>query len=107
APALAGSRDAIVTTAPRCAKAFAAAATRLTDGKRKIVSIQELTGMEGDIINMQGIFTFKRTGMNGDGSVRGYFCATGVRPKFAERLQAFGINLPDSLYDPAQRYETK
>ncbi|NIF42341.1 CpaF family protein [Burkholderia sp. Tr-862] len=82
-------------------------ATRLTDGKRKIVSIQELTGMEGDIINMQEIFTFKRTGMDRDGTVRGHFCATGVRPKFAERLQAFGINLPDSLYDPAQHYETK
>ncbi|WP_175763591.1 CpaF family protein [Burkholderia ambifaria] len=82
-------------------------ATRLTDGKRKIVSIQELTGMEGDIINMQEIFTFKRTGMDRDGTVRGHFCATGVRPKFAERLQAFGIHLPDSLYDPAQRYETK
>jgi len=81
-------------------------ATRLTDGKRKIVSIQELTGMEGDIINMQEIFTFKRTGVDRDGSVRGHFCATGVRPKFAERLQAFGINLPDSLYDPSVHYET-
>ena len=81
-------------------------ATRLTDGKRKIVSIQELTGMEGDIINMQEIFTFKRTGVDRDGTVRGHFCATGVRPKFVERLQAFGINLPDSLYDPSQRYET-
>ncbi|RQZ10107.1 CpaF family protein [Burkholderia sp. Bp9031] len=81
-------------------------ATRLTDGKRKIVSIQELTGMEGDIINMQEIFTFKRTGMDRDGTVRGHFCATGVRPKFAERLQAFGINLPDSLYDPSRHYET-
>ncbi|NTX30758.1 CpaF family protein [Burkholderia pyrrocinia] len=81
-------------------------AARLTDGKRKIVSIQELTGMEGDIINMQEIFTFKRTGVDRDGTVRGHFCATGVRPKFVERLQAFGINLPDSLYDPSQRYET-
>ncbi|MPV54972.1 pilus assembly protein CpaF [Burkholderia sp. HI2761] len=81
-------------------------AARLTDGKRKIVSIQELTGMEGDIINMQEIFTFKRTGVDRDGAVRGHFCATGVRPKFVERLQAFGINLPDSLYDPSVRYET-
>ncbi|HHL4083421.1 MULTISPECIES: CpaF family protein [unclassified Burkholderia] len=80
-------------------------AARLTDGKRKIISIQELTGMEGDIINMQEIFTFKRTGVDRDGSVRGHFCATGVRPKFVERLQAFGINLPDSLYDPSTRYE--
>ncbi|KAG8152633.1 CpaF family protein [Burkholderia catarinensis] len=81
-------------------------AARLTDGKRKIVSIQELTGMEGDIINMQEIFAFRRTGVDRDGSVRGHFCATGVRPKFVERLQAFGIDLPDSLYDPSQRYET-
>ena len=80
-------------------------AARLTDGKRKIVSISELTGMEGDIINMQEIFTFKRTGMADNGAVRGHFCATGVRPKFAERLQAFGINLPDSLYDPSRRYD--
>ncbi|WP_179400629.1 CpaF family protein [Burkholderia guangdongensis] len=81
-------------------------ATRLTDGKRKIISIQELTGMEGDIINMQEIFTFKRSGVDKDGKVRGHFGATGVRPKFAERLQAFGINLPDALYDPSHRFET-
>ncbi|AIO30467.1 CpaF family protein [Burkholderia pseudomultivorans] len=80
-------------------------AARLTDGKRKIVSIQELTGMEGDIINMQEIFTFKRTGVDRDGTVRGHFCATGVRPKFVERLQAFGIHLPDALYDPSHRYD--
>ncbi|HEY3536030.1 MAG TPA: CpaF family protein [Trinickia sp.] len=81
-------------------------ATRLTDGRRKIVSIQELTGMEGEIINMQEIFAFKRSGVDKNGSVRGCFCATGVRPKFAERLQAFGIHLPDELYDPSRRYET-
>lgn len=80
-------------------------AARLTDGKRKIISISELTGMEGDIINMQEIFTFKRTGMDTDGTVRGHFCATGVRPKFAERLQAFGIKLPDALYDPSRHFE--
>lgn len=81
-------------------------ATRLTDGRRKIISIQELTGMEGEIINMQEIFTFKRTGVDKSGTVHGHFCATGVRPKFAERLQAFGISLPDELYDPARRFET-
>jgi pilus assembly protein CpaF len=81
-------------------------ASRLNDGRRKIVSIQELTGMEGEIINMQEIFAFKRTGVDSSGNVRGYFCATGVRPKFVERLQAFGINLPDQLYDPARRFET-
>jgi pilus assembly protein CpaF len=82
-------------------------ATRLNDGRRKIVSIQELTGMEGDIVNMQEVFTFKRTGVEKDGTVRGYFCATGVRPKFAERLHAFGIDLPDRIYDPARHFETK
>lgn len=81
-------------------------ATRLNDGRRKIVSIQELTGMEGEVINMQEIFAFKRTGVDANGNVRGYFNATGVRPKFVERLQAFGINLPDQLYDPARRFET-
>ncbi|RKP43893.1 CpaF family protein [Trinickia fusca] len=81
-------------------------ASRLTDGRRKIVSIQELTGMEGEVVNMQEIFTFKRTGVDQSGAVRGYFCATGVRPKFVERLQAFGINLPDAIYDPARRFET-
>ena len=81
-------------------------ATRLTDGRRKIVSIQELTGMEGEVINMQEIFAFKRSGVDKNGAVRGHFCATGVRPKFVERLQAFGINLPDELYDPSRRYET-
>jgi len=82
-------------------------ATRLNDGRRKIVSIQELTGMEGEVINMQEIFAFKRTGVDPNGNVRGHFCATGVRPKFVERLQAFGINLPDQLYDPARRFDTK
>lgn len=78
---------------------------RLTDGKRKIVSIQELTGMEGEIINMQEIFTFKRTGLDASGNVLGYFTATGVRPKFTERLTAFGIQLPDAMYDPTRRFE--
>ncbi|MBO2975049.1 CpaF family protein [Burkholderia pseudomallei] len=78
---------------------------RLTDGKRKIISIQELTGMEGEIINMQEIFTFKRTGLDASGNVLGYFTATGVQPKFTERLTAFGIQLPDAMYDPARRFE--
>lgn len=77
---------------------------RLTDGRRKIVSIQEITGMEGEVINLQEIFTFKRTGMDKDGKVCGYFCATGVRPKFSERLQAFGVPVPDTLYDPTHHY---
>ncbi|SOZ37183.1 CpaF family protein [Cupriavidus neocaledonicus] len=80
-------------------------AARLTDGRRKIISISEITGMEGDIINMQEIFTFQRTGVDKDGTVRGHFRATGVYPKFAERLRVFGVGLPDETYDPAKRYD--
>ena len=80
-------------------------ASRLTDGRRKLMSIQEITGMEGDTINMQEIFTFKRTGLDSEGRIKGYFCATGVRPQFSERLQAFGVNVPDHIYDPQKRYE--
>ncbi|HVE08756.1 MAG TPA: CpaF family protein [Paraburkholderia sp.] len=80
-------------------------ASRLTDGRRKLMSIQEITGMEGEVINTQEIFTFKRTGVDQDGTVRGFFCATGVRPKFCERLAAFGLSLPDNVFDPARRFE--
>jgi pilus assembly protein CpaF len=79
---------------------------RLTDGRRKIISLSELTGMEGDMINMQEIFVFRRSGVDSKGNVRGHFCATGVRPKFAERLQAFGVAPSDQVYDPARRFET-
>jgi pilus assembly protein CpaF len=81
-------------------------AARLTDGRRKIISISELTGLEGDIVNMQEIFTFRRTGVDSSGNVRGYFCATGVRPRFSERLEAFGVKLPENLYEPNRRFET-
>ncbi|MFM0236688.1 CpaF family protein [Paraburkholderia phytofirmans] len=80
-------------------------ASRLTDGRRKLMSISEITGMEGDIINMQEIFTFKRTGVDENGMIKGYFCASGVRPKFCERLAGFGIVLPDQMFDPARRFE--
>ena len=80
-------------------------ASRLTDGRRKLMSIQEITGMEGDIINMQEIFTFKRTGVDENGMIKGYFCATGVRPKFCDRLAGFGITLPDQMFDPARRLD--
>ncbi|RJF92838.1 CpaF family protein [Noviherbaspirillum saxi] len=79
--------------------------SRLTDGTRKIVSIQEVTGMEGDMITMHEVFTFKRVGVNLDGKVTGHFCATGIRPRFADRLKAFGVPVPDSLFDPTKQYE--
>jgi pilus assembly protein CpaF len=78
---------------------------RLTDGRRKLTSVAEITGMEGDVITMQEIFVFRQTGVDGDGLVKGYFQATGVRPRFVERLKARGIVLPESLFDPGRRVE--
>jgi len=76
---------------------------RLIDGKRKITSIQEITGMEGDVITMQEIFSFKQTGVDPQGDVEGHFQATGVRPKFADRLRSFGVVLPDAMFDPTRQ----
>jgi pilus assembly protein CpaF len=78
---------------------------RLTDGKRKLISISEITGLEGEMISMQEIFSFKQTGVDTDGSVKGYFQASGVRPRFMERLKSRGIVLPESLFDPSRRME--
>jgi pilus assembly protein CpaF len=79
--------------------------SRMTDGKRKITSIQEITGMEGDVITMQEIFAYEKTGMAKDGTVLGHFRATGIRPKFQQRLHVFGIDLKDELFDPTITYE--
>ena len=78
---------------------------RLPDGQRKITSIQEITGMEGEIVTMQEIFAFRQTGVDANGKVIGHFQATGIRPKFADKLRNYGVNLPDSMFDPSQRYE--
>jgi len=78
---------------------------RLTDGRRKVMSISELTGMEGEVITMQDVFTYRQTGVDTDGTVKGYFQATGVRPRFMERLKARGISLPETLFDPERRME--
>lgn len=79
--------------------------SRLSDGKRKLVSIQEITGMEGDVITMQEIYIFQQTGVAADGTVQGHFRATGIRPKFAERLKIYGAALREELFDPTRRYE--
>jgi pilus assembly protein CpaF len=70
---------------------------RLTDGTRRITSISEITGMEGDTVTMQEIFQFERTGIDSMGKVLGRFRGTGVRPKFAERLKQYGMQLPAFL----------
>jgi pilus assembly protein CpaF len=79
---------------------------RLIDGRRKITSIQEITGMEGEVISLQQIFGFRQIGVGSDGAVLGHFAATGVRPKIMERLQSFGVQLPDAMFDPAYLLET-
>jgi pilus assembly protein CpaF len=73
---------------------------RLSDGKRRVTSIAEITGLEGDIIQMQEIFRFVRTGTGADGSVQGNFHATGVRPRFLADLAAQGIKIPGTYFDP-------
>jgi pilus assembly protein CpaF len=73
--------------------------TRLSDGSRRVTSVSEITGMEGDIITMQEIFVFEKTGLTEDGRVSGRFRATGVRPKCAERLRGAGINLPAHMFE--------
>jgi len=78
---------------------------RLTDGRRKLISISEITGLEGDVISMQDIFSFKQTGVDTEGAVKGYFQASGVRPRFMERLKSRGIVLPEALFDPSRRME--
>jgi pilus assembly protein CpaF len=75
--------------------------SRLSDGTRRLSSISEIVGMEGDVITMQEIFLFERQGIGEDGKVMGRFKATGIRPRFAERLRTAGIELPTALFSNA------
>ena len=79
--------------------------SRLTDGTRKLVSLQEVTGMEGDVITMHEIFRFEQKGVDANGRVQGAFSATGVRPRFADRLRMFGVPVPEAVFDPDRTYE--
>ncbi len=72
---------------------------RLSDGTRRVTSISEITGMEGETITMQEIFQFERTGVDREGVVVGRFRATGIRPRFAERLKAHGMQLPRVFFE--------
>src|SRR5579884_1216804 len=73
--------------------------SRLSDGTRKVISIAEITGMEGEVITMQDIFVFRKRGIGPTGQVLGEFVATGVRPRFAERLLVSGIRLPMDMFE--------
>jgi pilus assembly protein CpaF len=74
-------------------------AHRLSDGSRRVTSITEVTGMETDVVTLQDIFVFEKRGMAPDGKVIGRFAATGILPKFNEKLVAAGIRLPLDLFD--------
>jgi pilus assembly protein CpaF len=73
--------------------------SRLSDGSRRVTSITEVTGMEGEIVTLQDIFVFEKRGLSPDGTVLGRFCATGILPKFNEKLVAAGIRLPMDMFD--------
>ena len=73
--------------------------SRMSDGTRKLVSVAEITGMEGEIVTMQDIFVFRKRGIRESGEVLGEFVATGIRPKFSERLLVAGIQLPISMFE--------
>ena len=75
---------------------------RLSDGKRRLTSVSEITGTEGNVIQMQEIYNFVRKGMTAEGKVDGEFRATGIRPKFLEAIILTGIKLSPNLFDPSQ-----
>ena len=79
---------------------------RLADGRRKLVSVSELTGMEGEVITMQEIFRFRQTGVSSDGIIQGRFEATGIRPRFLDEVMAHGISLSSELFRPDARFES-
>ena len=75
---------------------------RLSDGKRRVTPVTEITGMEGEVVQMQDIFKFVRTHTGRDGTVEGEFRATGLRPRCLDELQARGIKIAGSTFDPSK-----
>ena len=78
---------------------------RLADGRRKLISLSELSGMEGDVITMQEIFRYRQTGVGADGSVQGKFEATGIRPRFLSQTMAHGVTLSPDLFRPDRNFD--
>ncbi|UCH84482.1 MAG: CpaF family protein [Candidatus Latescibacterota bacterium] len=76
--------------------------SRMSDGTRRVVDVSEIVGMEREVVAMQEIFSFKRTGISEDGKVLGRYEASGIRPKFADRLEISGISVPASLFSEGQ-----
>ena len=77
-------------------------ASRLQDGSRRMVSITEVTGMEGEVISMQEVFRYQRVGLTPDNKIIGHFTATGVRSHYSERFRMWGYELPASIFEPFQ-----
>jgi pilus assembly protein CpaF len=71
---------------------------RFADGTRRVVSLHEVTGMEGEVVTMQEIFRFQQTGVDAAGKILGYFAATGIRPRFVDLLESRGISLPSNVF---------
>jgi pilus assembly protein CpaF len=80
---------------------------RLSDGTRKLIRVTEIVGMEEDVVTTQDIFVFEQQGVDQDGRVRGFHRATGVRPRFSERLERAGVHLPQDLFDPSRKQFAK
>jgi pilus assembly protein CpaF len=80
--------------------------SRLSDGRRKLMSLSEITGMEGEVVTMQEIFRFRQTGVDEDGVVKGRFEATGIRPRFLDLVMAHGITLSSELFRPDAKFES-
>ena len=79
---------------------------RLADGRRKLISVAELSGMEGDVITMQEIFRFRQTGVSADRIIQGRFEATGIRPRFLDQMMTHGISLSADIFRPDARFES-
>ena len=78
---------------------------RLSDGRRKLISLSELTGMEGEVVTMQEIFRYRQTGMSPEGQVIGKFEATGIRPRFLDQVMAHGVTLSADLFRPDAKFD--
>jgi len=79
---------------------------RLVDGSRKVTSLTEVVGMEGDTVVLQEIFSFEQTGVNPEGKVKGTFRANGIRPKFVDKFRALNISVPYDLFDSKETYKS-
>jgi pilus assembly protein CpaF len=78
---------------------------RLTDGTRKLISLQEITGMEGNTITTQEIFTFQQQGLGPTGKIKGRFAFSGVRPKFIDKFRMAGLKVSPAAFDPSNVVE--